>query len=148
MMEGRRPISVVAGAQQIKPEVYPKVEDEATIILEYPGTQAIIEASWNWPYEVRDLDIIGREGYVLVPQKDVVRVRKTGSQESEIKLTPAPGAALDEISYFVSVVRKQTQPTGLPSLEMNLTVMEILDAARESVRTGRRVELPPSPEGK
>jgi predicted dehydrogenase len=148
MMEGRRPISVLAAAQQIKPEVYPKVEDEATIVLEYPGTQAIIEASWNWPYEVRDLEIIGREGYVFVPQKDILRVRKSGSSESEIKMTPAPGSALDEISYFVSVVRKQTQPTGLPSLEMNLTVMEILDAARESVRTGRRVDLPALPAGR
>ncbi|HWD20973.1 MAG TPA: Gfo/Idh/MocA family oxidoreductase [Verrucomicrobiae bacterium] len=143
MMEGRRPVSVVAAAQQIKPEVYPKVEDEATIVLEYPGTQAIIEASWNWPYEVNDLEVFGRQGYVQVPQRNVVRVRKAGSEESEIKLAPSPGgAALDEISYFVSVVRRQTAPAGLASLEMNLTVMEILDAARESVRTGRKVELP------
>jgi len=148
MMDGRRPISVIAAAQQIKPEVYPKVEDEATIVLEYPGTQAIIEASWNWPYEVRDLEIFGREGYVLVPQKDVLRMRKAGSQESEIKMTPAPGQNFDEVSYFVSVVRKQIQPSGMPSMDVNLTVMEILDAARESVRTGRRVDLPASPEGR
>jgi hypothetical protein len=28
---------------------------------------------------------------------------------------------------------------------MNLTVTEILDAARESARTGRRIDLPPTP---
>jgi hypothetical protein len=40
------------------------------------------------------------------------------------------------------VVRKELQPSGLSSLDMNLTVMEILDAARESARTGRRIDLP------
>jgi hypothetical protein len=29
--------------------------------------------------------------------------------------------------------------------ELNLQVVEILDAAQESIRTGRAVELPPSP---
>ncbi len=142
MMDGRRPTSVLAAAQQLKPEVYPKVEDEATIILEYPGVQAIIEASWNWPYEQRELDIFGREGYVLVPEKDVLRVRKSRAPETEIKLTASPaGPALDEISYLVAVARKQIKPSGMVSLDLNLTVMEILDAARESARTGRRVDL-------
>jgi len=32
-------------------------------------------------------------------------------------------------------------PTDLSSLPINLTVMEILDAARESARTGRTIRL-------
>jgi predicted dehydrogenase len=50
LMKGERPQAVVAITQQIKPEVYPKVEDEATIIVTYPKAQGIIQASWNWPY--------------------------------------------------------------------------------------------------
>ena len=33
-------------------------------------------------------------------------------------------------------------PSGLSSLEVNMVVTEILDAARESAKTGRRIDLP------
>jgi predicted dehydrogenase len=143
LADGKRPTSVMAATQQIKPAVYPDVEDEATVVLEYPGLHAIIEASWNWPYEVRDLEIFGSDGYVLVPQSDVVRMRKSGAPESQIQLLEAPHdqAGAYDLGYFLAVTRRQVQPTGMASLEMNLTVMEIVDAARESARTGRRVDL-------
>jgi predicted dehydrogenase len=56
-MDDARPIAVTAVTQQIKPEVYLKVDDEATIILEYPKAQAIIQASWNRPFRRKDMDI-------------------------------------------------------------------------------------------
>ena len=132
-------------AQHIKPEVYPKVEDEATIILAYPQTQAIIQASWNWPFDRRDLAVYGRTGYVLVPQGDLLRMRQTGTEESELDLpTPLiPSSSSDDISYLIAVVRGEVQPSGLPSLEINMIVTEVLDAARTSAQTGKRVELPP-----
>jgi hypothetical protein len=45
----------------------------------------------------------------------------------------------------VAVVRKEIKPSGLSSLEINLVVTEILDAARESARTGRRINFSPLP---
>ncbi len=144
-VNGQRPVSVVAIAQHIKPEVYPKVEDEGTIILAYPQTQAIIQASWNWPFDRRDLAVYGRTGYVLVPQRDLLRMRQTGTEESELDLPapPIPSVSSDDISYFLAVVRGEIQPSGMPSLDINMIVTEILDAARESAQTGKRVELPP-----
>jgi predicted dehydrogenase len=144
MMDGELPKSVMAMTQHIKPAVYPKVEDEATIVLEYPAAQAIIQASWNWPFEIHDLEIFGRDGYVFAPQKDLLRVRKAGSEESEIKMdaSPAEQGFPDEVSYLIAVVRRQIRPTGLTSMKLNLTVTEILDAAKDSARTGRRVDLP------
>ncbi len=142
LMEGVRPTSVMAVTQQFKPEAYPNVEDEATIILTYPRAQAIIQASWNWPFDRKDLEIYGRTGYVLVPQRDLLRVRKAGAEESEIRLLPSPSDSnADEIAYLASVVRGEIQPKGLSSLELNLAVTEILDAARESARTGKRIDL-------
>jgi predicted dehydrogenase len=143
LMDGQRPASVTAVTQQIKPEVYPKVEDEATIVLTYPHAQGIIQASWNWPFDRKDMAIYGRTGYVLVPQRDLLRVRKAGAEESELKLLspPIPDPTADEIAYLASVVRGQLQPSGPSSLEVNLIVTEILDAARESARTGKRVDL-------
>jgi predicted dehydrogenase len=143
LMDGQRPSSVTAATQQIKPTVYPNVEDEATLVLEYPGMHAIIEASWNWPYEMRDLEVFGSDGYLLVPQSDVVRMRKGGAPESQIQLLVPPKGqgSSDDLSYFLAVTRRQIRPAGMTSLDLNLTVMEIMDAARESARTGRRIEL-------
>lgn len=147
LMDGQRPVSVIAATQHLKPEIYPKVEDEATVVLEYPGTHAIIEASWNWPYEVRDLQIFGSDGYVLMPEPDVVRLRKASAPESLIRVMPGPQdqGPTDDISYFLAVIRRQLRPSGMASLDLNLTVMEIMDAGRESARTGRRIDLSPIP---
>jgi predicted dehydrogenase len=147
LMAGQRPTSVSAVTQQIKPEVYPKVEDEATVVLTYPKAQGIIQASWNWPFSRKDMEVYGTTGYVLAPEKDLLRVRKSDSEESELHLpAPPPTSPLrDQLSYLVSVVRGETQPSGPSSLEVNLIVTEILDAARQSARTGRRIELPPNP---
>ena len=147
LMDGQRPTAVLALTQQIKPEVYPKVEDEATILLAYPKAQGIIQASWNWPFDRKDMEVYGQTGYVLVPQKDLLRVRKAGAEESELKLLPppVPGPLTDEIAYLAAVVRGEIQPSGLSSLEVNLIVTEILDAARQSAQTGKRIDLPSGP---
>src|SRR5664279_2980165 len=139
--------ALLALTQHIKPEVYPNVEDEATILLAYPQAQGIIQASWNWPFDRKDMEVYGRTGYVLVPQKDLLRVRKSGTEESELKLLPppVPSASTDEISYLAAVVRGEIKPSGLSSLEVNLVVTEILDAARQSAQTGKRIDLPVSP---
>jgi predicted dehydrogenase len=148
LMDGQRPTAVLAVTQQIKPELYPKVDDEATILLTYPHAQAIIQASWNWPFDRKDMEVYGRTGYVLVPQRDLLRVRKAGTPETELKPS-APSASnpmTDEIAYLAAVVRGEVQPSGLSSLEVNLIVTEILDAARQSAKTGKRIDLPSSPQ--
>ena len=142
LMEGERPSSVFAVTQRIKPQVYPKVEDEATIVLTYPKTQGIIQASWNWPFDRKDMEIYGQTGYALVPRMDVLRVRKANAGETDITLSPLTGPLADPLSCLAAVVRGDIQPSGLSSLAVNLIVTEILDAARESARTGQRVELP------
>jgi predicted dehydrogenase len=146
LMNEQTPTSVFAVTQHIKPNVYPKVEDEATVVLTYPKAQGIIQASWNWPFSRKDMEIYGSTGYILAPQKDLLRIRKADSDESELKLPAPPKSSpmRDQLSYLVSVVRGETKPSGLSSLDVNLVVTEILDAARESARTGRRIDLPPS----
>lgn len=145
LMDGRAPDSVCAVTQHIKPEVYPKVEDEATVVMTYPKAQAILQASWNWPFDRKDMEIYGTTGYILVPHKDILKVRKAGETEMEQQLPPleAPNVNADPVSYFAAVARKEIQPSGPSSLAVNMIVTEILDAARESVRTGRRIELAP-----
>jgi predicted dehydrogenase len=145
LMDGQRPTSVFAVTQQIKPDVYPKVEDEATVVLTYPHAQGILQASWNWPFNRKDMEIYGRTGYVLVPRRDMLQVRKTESEQNPPELlAPAiTGPMSDQVSYLAAVVRGDIQPSGLSSLEVNLIVTEILDAARESAQTGKRIDLAP-----
>jgi predicted dehydrogenase len=141
LMNGQRPTSVFAVTQHFKPEVYPKVEDEATIVVTYPKAQGIIQPSWNWAVDRKDMEVYCQSGYVLVPRSDLLRVRKTGGTEQETIPAPLTGSQADPLSYLAAAVRGELKPAGLSSLEVNLTVTEILDAARESVQTGKRVDL-------
>jgi glucose-fructose oxidoreductase len=141
LMEGRRPDSVTAVTQHIKPDVYPRVDDEATIILTYPKAQAIVQASWNWPFSRKDIEVYGQKGYAITFGRDQLRVRLPGQEE---KLTGAkPLAAQDEdsVSYLRSVLLGGRKPDGLSSLETNVLVTEILDAARQSAAMGKTVFL-------
>ena len=143
LMKGQKPTSVFAVTQQIKPQVYPKVDDETTIVLTYPEAQGIIQASWNWPFNRKDMEIYGQTGYVLVPQNNLLRVRSGNSKEAESQVPALTAPNGDPLSYLAAVVRGDLRPSGLSSLEVNLIATEILDAARESARTGKKVVLSP-----
>ena len=142
LFDGQKPISVFAVARRIKPDVYPKVEDDATIVLTYPKAEVILQPSWNWPFDRKDMEVYGQTGYVLVPQPNLLRMR-TAKIPSETEITPPPvsGANADPLSYLAAVVRREIKPTGLASLEVNMIVVEILDAAHKSVRTGKQIKL-------
>jgi predicted dehydrogenase len=141
LLDGQRPTSVFAVTQHFKPEVYPKVEDEATIVVTYPKAQAILQPSWNWPFDRKDMEIYGQSGYLIIPRSDVMRVRLPNSPEKESTPPPLTGPQADPLSYLAAVARSDLKPSGLSSLEGNLIVTEILDAARESAQTGKRIDL-------
>src|SRR6267154_836104 len=143
LMDGRRPESVTAVTQHIKPETYPNVDDEATVVLSYPKAQAILQASWNWPFGRKDMDIYGQSGYVLTVGRDAIRVRRPNEDKEEAPATAPPLVAPydDSLSYLRAVVLNDLKPEGLSSLETNAIVVEILDAARRSALEGRSVRL-------
>ena len=130
--------------QQLQPDVYPKVEDEATIVLTYPRAQGIIQASWNWPFSRKDTHVYGERGDIHALDAKRLRVRVGGGDPKEIEV-PAPPTPLDDpFAYLAAVVRGEITPgpADLSSLPLNLVVVEILDAAALSAREGRRIELP------
>src|SRR5271166_1109585 len=85
LMKGERPQSVTAVTQTIKPDVYPKVDDEAVIVLKYPKAVTIVQASWNWPFDRKDIEVYGQNGYVVTVARDEVRVRRPDEEEQELK---------------------------------------------------------------
>jgi predicted dehydrogenase len=144
LMGGQAPLAVTAVTQQVKPAIYPRVDDEATIVLAYPRAQAVLLASWNWPVGRKDMEVYGERGYLLVPDRATVRLRRDESSPEESPAPPPlPPAARDPFACLASVVRGEVrvEPTDLSALANNVTVARILDAARESARTGRTVPL-------
>jgi predicted dehydrogenase len=144
-MDGKRPTSVFAVTQNLQPDLYPKVDDDATIVVNYPTAQAVIEPSWDWPYGRKDMDIYGQKGALRLPDRNSVFLRMGDDPETSV---PAPALAppnSDPLSYLVAVVRGEIKPSGLSSIETNLVATEILDAASESARTGMRVYLADNP---
>ena len=142
LFDNTRPLSVSAVTHTNKPAIYPHVDDEATIVLQYPSAQVVIQPSWNWPFSRKDMEIYGETGYLLTANPRDYRVRlKDDKQDSAFTAPPLPAADADVIRYLTEVVRGNRKPDGLTGLENNLIVTEILSAARESARTGRAVHL-------
>jgi predicted dehydrogenase len=141
LMDNRRPLAVTAVTQRFQPGAYEHVDDEATILLEYPDAQGIIQASWNWPFNRKDFEVYGERGFAIATGANGLRVALP--DEPAHAVTPEPRAAdeRDPISHLVAVVRGTRTPNALSSLENNLIATEILEAARESARTGTRVPL-------
>ena len=142
LMQGAVPITVTAVTQQLKPEIYPHVDDEATVILTYPKAQAILQASWNWPFDRKDMEVYGETGEAIAVRRDDLRVRRKGDDEERQQSAPALAAPYnDSISYLIAVVSGEIKPAGLSALDTNVSVVRILEAARESARTGRTIRL-------
>lgn len=141
LMDGQRPVAVTAVTQRFQPDVYRNVDDEATILVEYPSAQGIIQASWNWPFDRKDMEIYCQRGQVFAGRQDAYRVRMPGQQDTPATAPPIPAPEDDFVRYLAAVVRKEITPAGLSSLENNLIVTEILDAARRSARSGSRVVM-------
>jgi predicted dehydrogenase len=141
LMDGRPPDSVTAITQRIKPAVYPRVDDEATVILTYPRAQTILQASWNWPFGRKDMEVYGERGSVITVERDTVRLHLPGEDERTVEAKALPDREADSVSYLRAVVLDGLKPEGPSSLETNLVVTEILDAARRSASEGRTIRL-------
>ncbi|HEY4905187.1 MAG TPA: Gfo/Idh/MocA family oxidoreductase [Candidatus Sulfotelmatobacter sp.] len=150
LMDGQRPQTVTAVTQHIKPDIYPHVDDEATIILTYPKAQAIVQASWNWPFGRKDMEVYGQNGYVMTIEHDNLLVRRAGSGkrddtvEEQVAADPLAPPYDNELSYLRAVLLDDAKPDVFSALDTNVTVVEILDAARRSAAEGKTIHLPAS----
>lgn len=150
IMHGELPVSVTAVTLQLKPQIYPKVDDDATVVLKYPHAQVIVQGSWNWPFARKDMEIYGATGYVDTLYEDrapgaKMRVRLPGEADEHVETAAALAEdQANSLSYLVAVLDGRVKPQGdLSALDTNVTVVRILDAARRSAATGRAVELKP-----
>jgi glucose-fructose oxidoreductase len=148
LMKGETPVSVTAVALTDKPDIYSRVDDDATIIVRYPGAQAVLMPSWNWSFARKDMEVYGVTGYVITVAANDLRTRYKGEKaESQSPAPPLPANESNSLAYLAAVLHGQIKAQGdLSALDTNLVVMQILDAARTSAKTGRTVELKPLPQ--
>lgn len=142
LMKGRRPTAVTAVTRHYKPNVYPKVEDDATVLLEYPEATGLIEASWNWPFSIKDLEVFGQKGYLHALDNENITSRMRENIKASKKAAPLAASASSPIAYLTAVLQNKLPGTDdLSSLKYNMIVMEILDAAKRSAAAGKRIVL-------
>lgn len=145
LMGNVAPTSVTAVTGRTKTDpVYAAVDDEATVVLTYPGAQAVIQASWNWPDHRKDMEVFGETGYLRAPSPGEVFQRLRGEPAETPVPVPALSAAhRDGFAYLAAVLRRRETlaDTNRSSLANAMVVARILDAARRSAATGHRVDL-------
>lgn len=147
MLDGKRPNSVTAVVGQFQPQNYPKVDDDATIILAYDSMNVIIQASWNWPWGRKDMEVYGTGGAIYADNRTQLRIRKATAKNeySESTFTLAERSPIynDPFDQFAAIIRNEISLPAfdLSSLENNRLVVEILEAAGLSAKTGKTIRL-------
>ncbi|MEM1258253.1 MAG: Gfo/Idh/MocA family oxidoreductase [Bacteroidota bacterium] len=141
-LKGEIPKKVTAITRNYKPEKYPKVDDDATIVVDYQDKQIIIQASWNWSHNRKDMEVYGTSGYVFCKdgtKMEVLEDEKVGAFSKEAE--PLGMGVHDPFAYLNQVVNHdlQVDPYSVHSLENNLIVMQILEAAKHSTKTGKTI---------
>lgn len=143
-----RPTRVFATALKLKTEQHNSVDDDATIVLDYPDATVVIEASWDWPYGMDQVQVFGAKGSVLA-NHDELFVRSAKSRRSQagglegerVSLEGLPHEGSNPVAYFLHCIRENKPVEDPVSVRLNVQVVEILSAAQEAIASGRAQEL-------
>src|SRR3546814_16134504 len=83
--------------------------------------------------------VYGDKGYIITTNSTDMRVREAGNGEQYLRVTPSDIPVYENpFLYLADVIRGKTDPGehGLYSLNTNVTVVRILEAARQSAKAG------------
>lgn len=136
-----RPETVYAHVNHLRPDVFPKVEDNADLMLTYKNGVGMFEGSWDLPRSYQDLEVFGLKGSVYMKNGSVQR--QEGRETKPVEIAPLAPEDAEPIAYMTSRMKQNKPIEGMTSLDMNVQVVEIIEAAKESVRTGKAVPLAP-----
>jgi predicted dehydrogenase len=139
-----RPTTVYARVDHLRPERFPKVEDNADLVLSYPNGVGLFEGSWDLPRSYQDLELFGWGGNgdsgSIHMEHDKVELRK-GKKSTDLDLEPLRDEASEPIAYMVSRIKANQPIEGLTAIDINVDVIHIIDLAKESVRAGKAVKF-------
>lgn len=136
------PDTVYATVNHLRPERFPKVEDNATIVLHYPNAIGIFEGSWDLPRSYQDLEVFGRPGKDAPGSLHMSRAKVEVQRGRQTTTLPPKMLAPEEsepVAYMASRIQSNLPVTGLTAIDINVKVIRIIDLAKESVKAGRAV---------
>ena len=136
-----RPEKVYANVNHLRPATFPKVEDNSTMILSYKEGVGLFEGSWDLPRSFQDVEVFGLEGSANVT-RDGVELRSKGTPPRPLKIDPLPAERAEPVAHMIDAVQNKRPLGDLVSLDINVDVVEIIEAAKESVKKGIAVKLP------
>jgi predicted dehydrogenase len=137
-----RPETVYARVDHLQPQRFPKVEDNSVLVLGYKDGVGIFEGSWDLPRSYQDLEIFGRDGSLYMTREALEQRKARGGPQRIEPMALSPERS-DPIRYMASRVKSGEATDNIVALDINVDVVEILEAAKQSVATGREVKLPP-----
>jgi len=135
-----RPERVYAQVNHLRPQTFPKVEDNADLMLSYKNGVGIFEGSWDLPRGYQDLEVFGLKGSVYM-KNGSAELRK-GREAEPVGLAPLAPERAEPLAYMASALKTGKPLEGLTALEINVGVVEIIEAAKMSVETGKAIPLP------
>ncbi|MBK7928732.1 MAG: Gfo/Idh/MocA family oxidoreductase [Bryobacterales bacterium] len=136
-----KPESVYAHVNQLRPETFPKVEDNSTMILSYKNGVGLFEGSWDLPRSFQELEVFGLQGSVNMT-RDRMEVRKGRAPGQEMPLEALPPEKSEPIAHMIAAMRGKLALNPMVALDINVDVVEIIDALKMSVKSKAAVKLP------
>jgi predicted dehydrogenase len=135
-----KPETVYAHTNQLRPQTFPKVEDNSDMILGYKNGVGVFEGSWDLPKSYQDLEVFGLKGSVYMKNGSVTS-RAGRGEAKEIPIDKLEPDDAEPVAYMVSRMRQKKPIEGMTALDINVQVVEIIEAAKKSVATGQAVKL-------
>ena len=130
---GAEPLEVVASASTLKPDKYPGVDDDATIVLRYAEATAVVQASWCWTHDNKEADLHLEGGSLHAGRGERLERRLPDQDRERVAIEPDVFCPVDVWGHLRDVVRGTAEPDPLASLPLNLTVVRVLEEARAQV---------------
>ncbi|MDZ7638379.1 MAG: hypothetical protein U5J83_09045 [Bryobacterales bacterium] len=102
---------------------------------------ALLEGSWISPRSFQQVEVFGLKGSLMADRQKAAFGPGRGAE----KILPDPGlppSRLEPIAYMLECIRTNQDPEGMVSMDFNVGVNEIIEAAKLSVKSGKAVPLP------
>ena len=135
------PSHVYASVNSLQPERFPKVEDNAVMVLSYPSGVGVFEASWDLPRGFQQLEVLGRTGSLSM-NRDSLAYRDGRKAAVDIESTPLAVSDSHPVRYMIDRVTSGKPLEHIVALDINVSAVQILEAAKRSARSLRAVPLP------
>src|SRR5438105_14010909 len=120
-----RPTRVYTTTRKLKAGQHNNVDDDATIVVDYPDATVVVEASWDWPYNMDRAYVFGPKGSLL-PSRGDLFLRSASDQRPQPTpeggpVTPSTGPheTTNPIAYFRGRIRKHKSPASPSSTRPN-----------------------------